>query len=173
MLTPSPSPTPSPLPTSTPHHDNYSISSDFQIANLDLGAINSNSAVTAYLHITYSGIFTVQSITLSQPFGSWTNTTAYQGIVLSGSAGTTDIPVTFNIPSIPPEMFNGTITISATDTYGSVHTSTAKISAVVTEAPQERDVVTWIKNNPVYAAMAVGLVFAIIAVVVFAAKRRR
>jgi hypothetical protein len=157
-----------------------STSTGFVVDAINLGTIYPNSTVSVSLGFVFAGSsFTLQSLTLSEPFESWLvpNNSFNQYIFIQTTAAETsgNVTLTFNIPAyITASSFSGTITVAAKDAFGVTHTSSAKISAAVsgTTVSGWSDWSSWLRNHPLYVMLIAVVVIAILGVVAVFSKRR-
>jgi hypothetical protein len=136
----------------------------FVIDAINLGTIYPNSTVKVNLGFKYEGSsFILKSISLSQPFQNWflLNESFSQTIYIQGVSGVNSgtATLTFYIPAnINVQAYSGSITVTATDVFGTIHESTTSISATVTDASQGP---AWANNPLLWIAVAVISVLAI------------
>ncbi len=162
---PTPTPTPTPSPSSPPSDSN------FQVLDLNLGSITPNSTVTVKLRFRYSSSpYLVTNITLSEPFRTWLVPSSFQQQLFTLGAGvnTGEITLQFRIPSnVTLQNYNGTVTLTAQDAFGNMHTSSAGVQAsVVSQVPADNSL---LRNLLVTICLALVSVVTVVALV----KRRR
>jgi hypothetical protein len=166
--------------TSTPISTS-SGSSAFQVSNINLGTITSNSTVTADLHFTYSGSsITLQGLSFAAPFQSWYVSSNYNQrvFILSNVVNSGDVTLTFQVPAnLTVQNYSVGFSVTALDAFGVSHTSTGSISANMNGAANGAWSVPWIinmvKTNILFDVILAVVVLVILGVVaVFAPKKR-
>jgi hypothetical protein len=148
---------------------------DFQVDAVNLGTIHPNSSVTVNLHFRFSGsAYIIQTVSFSEPFQSWyvaNPNLSSLTYILSGSESSGDVTLAFNIPDVALQSYGGGITVSALDDFGSLHTSSASISAVAKDS-HGFDIVKEFQNNPLYAIVLVAAVLGGLGCLAYFSKRR-
>jgi hypothetical protein len=162
--------------TTTPSNTSPLGANDFQIGNLELGTIQPNSTVAATLHLRYSGSsYTFQEFYLSDPFYSWLvqDSLSLETYVLTNpTESTADVTFTFNIPAdVLVQNFNGEISFTVLDAFGTSHTSNALVSASVEGASVGFDFGSLLKDNLWLTALIVAIVIAVLALIVTKTRR--
>jgi hypothetical protein len=183
--------TPTPAPTSsvTPNPSGYPTSgptptlpplglNDFQVSNLDLGAIQPNSTVTATLHFRFSGSsYTLQALSLPEPFSSWYvpsgnfSSLVYMLNVNGESSG--NVALTFEVGNVTSQSYSGEFSVTAKDAFGAVHTSSGTISAEIASGSGRFDIVGFFKLHPLYLVLVAVVVIVLLVLLVLFSKRRR
>jgi hypothetical protein len=147
---------------------------DFQVNDIILGHVDPNTTVQATITFRYTGSsYTLKSFTLPQPFQTWyiPNSLTKQSVyVLNGTVESSGSAKVFlKIPSDVSGSFSGNYSVTALDSSGGSHVSSALISATT---GAEGNGLDFFRNPYILAGLAVVVVACLVCLVVLSPRRR-